>query len=167
MRGTHARATLIGMPVTHDFRFRHATPADLPGLVALEQATFSSDCIPRAQWRRYLRNPGTSVLVHGRPDAPDAAAVVFYRRNSRHARLYSLAVAAATRGSGLGGALLAAAEADAVRHGCDAMHLEVRVDNTPAIALYEHHGFVRGARVAAFYEDGTDAFRYAKPFAAR
>jgi ribosomal protein S18 acetylase RimI-like enzyme len=142
---------------------RRATRADLAALLALEQATFTSDRISRAQWRRHIASASAAVLVHGAPGAVDAAAVVFYRRNARTARLYSLAVAAHARGAGLGSLLLAAAEADARARGCAALHLEVRVDNTAALALYARHGYVRGARIQAFYEDGGDAWRYGKP----
>ncbi|HEX7371082.1 MAG TPA: GNAT family N-acetyltransferase [Rhodanobacteraceae bacterium] len=143
-------------------RIRRAIRADLDALLALELATFTSDRISRAQWRRHIASTRAAVLVHGEPGRIDAAAVVFYRRGSRKARLYSLAVHAKTRGSGLGGTLLAAAEADASARACDAMHLEVRVDNTAAIALYERRGYARMARLTHFYEDGTDAWRYAK-----
>lgn len=144
---------------------RRAERADLDALVALEQATFTSDCISRTQWRRHLASPSGTVLVHGAAAAIDAAAVVFYRRGSRRARLYSLAVGAHTRGSGIGGALLAAVEADARHRGCTAMHLEVRTDNAAAIALYERHDYRRGKRVAGFYEDGGDAWIYTKQLA--
>jgi len=104
-----------------------------------------------------------AVLVVGDAAAGiDAAAVVFYRRNSLTARLYSLAVAMHARGAGLGRTLLAASEADARVRGCESMRLEVRVDNAPAIALYERHGYVRGSRIPGFYEDGADAWRYLK-----
>jgi ribosomal protein S18 acetylase RimI-like enzyme len=88
--------------------------------------------------------------------------VVFYRRNTHSARLYSLAVGTHARGTGLGGALLAAAEADARARGCTSMRLEVRTDNVSAIALYERRGYTRGARLPGFYEDGADGWRYVK-----
>lgn len=158
-------ATLACMSSHATAAIRRAESADLDALVALEQATFTSDCISRTQWRRHLASPSGTVLVHGAPARIDAAGVVFYRRGSQRARLYSLAVGAGTRGSGIGGALLAAIEADARGRGCTVMHLEVRTDNTAAIALYERRGYVRGARVAGFYEDGGDAWRYAKRLA--
>lgn len=141
---------------------RHARPADLDALVALEEATFSSDRISRRQWRRNLGSASVAVLVAGADGRVDAAAVVCYRRNSRRARLYSLAVDARARGTGTGSALLAAAEADARARGCLAMHLEVHVGNTAAVTLYEHRGYRRGACVPHFYEDGGDAWRYVK-----
>lgn len=150
------------MPQAPAAAIRPATPADLDALLALEETTFDSDRISRAQWRRHIGSSSAAVLVSGDPRALDAAAVVFYRRNARQARLYSLAVGAHARGTGLGGALLAAAEADARARGCTSMRLEVRVDNPAAIALYERRGYARGSREAHFYEDGADAWRYAK-----
>lgn len=143
-------------------RIRPALATDLDGLLALEASSFDSDRISRAQWRRHIASRSARVLVHGTPDAIDAAAVVFYRRNSRHARLYSLAVAAQARGEGLGGALVAAAEADALARGCTSMGLEVRPDNAAALALYERCGYASRTRVPRFYEDGADAWRYVK-----
>ncbi|HEX5489495.1 MAG TPA: N-acetyltransferase [Rhodanobacteraceae bacterium] len=141
---------------------RHATPSDLDSLLALEQRTFTGDRISRRQWRRHLASTSASVLVAGPPGDVSAAAVVFYRANSPGARLYSLAVREDSRRAGLGGTLLAAAEADARGRGRMAMRLEVGVDNRSAIALYERCGYHRLARLPAFYEDGADAWRYAK-----
>lgn len=162
LRGQPGHATLATMPRRHPIHpTRYAERADLAALLALEEATFDSDRISRAQWRRHIDSATVAILVGGRGGV-DAAAVVSYRRNSRSARLYSLAVDARARGLGLGGALLAAAEADARARGCTAMRLEVRTDNLAAITLYERHGYVRGARISGFYEDGADAWRYAK-----
>ncbi len=142
---------------------RRAEPSDLDALVALEEATFRSDRIRRAQWRRHLASPSATVLVAGAAGRVDGAAVVFYRRGSHRARLYSLAVDARARAAGTGSALLAAAEADARDRGCTEMHLEVHVGNTAAVTLYAHRGYRRGAPMPHFYEDGGDAWRYAKP----
>ncbi|TAN05935.1 MAG: N-acetyltransferase [Rhodanobacteraceae bacterium] len=146
-------------------RIRRASAADLDALVALEQATFTSDRISRRQWRRHISNANASLRVHGTRGHVDAAALVFYRRHSSHARLYSLAVAADARGAGLGGRLLGAAEAAARAHGCSGMRLEVRVDNATAIALYTRHGYVRIARLPGYYEDGGDGWRFGKALA--
>lgn len=145
---------------------RRAVPLDLDALLALEDASFTSDRINRRQWRRHIIDNTTSILVAGALGDIDAAAVVFYRRGSRKARLYSLAVRARARGHGLGAALLAAAEADARTHACVTMQLEVGTANTSAIALYEGAGYARVAPLPRFYEDGTDAWRYTKALAA-
>lgn len=141
---------------------RRATRADVDALLALEEATFDSDRISRAQWRRHIESSSAAVFVGGTPVRVDAAAVVFYRRNARTARLYSLAVGSHARGTGLGGALLASAETDARTRGCTSMRLEVRSDNPAAIALYERRGYRRIARLPGFYEDDADGWRYVK-----
>lgn len=141
---------------------RIATRADLDALLALEQATFTSDRISRAQWRRHIASATASVWVDGTAGDVRGAAVVLYRRNARSARLYSLAVRTDCRGTGLGTALLAVAEAAARQRGCDTLRLEVRTDNTVAVALYERQGYRRTGRVSRFYEDGADAWRYSK-----
>lgn len=144
---------------------RKAVPGDLDALVALERTTFETDRISRAQWRRHIASSSACVLVAGPAGRVDGAAVVFQRHNSTRARLYSLAVAEAARGSGLAKGLLAASEAEARRRGCDVLELEVRTDNRAAIGLYERQGYRRAARLQGFYEDGSDAWRYNKPLA--
>lgn len=166
LRDTGAHATLARMPHAHaTSRIRRASRADLDALLALEEATFDSDRISRAQWRRHIDSGSATVLVSGTSGRVDAAVVVFYRRNTRSARLYSLAVGAHARGTGLGSALLTAAEADARARGRASMRLEVRCDNPSGIALYERRGYARVARLPGFYEDGADAWRYAKALA--
>jgi [ribosomal protein S18]-alanine N-acetyltransferase len=145
---------------------RPATAADLDPLVALEQRAFSGDRMSRAQYRRHLANPSAAVLV---ADAAGGdllgSALVFFRRGTALARLYSIATAPAARGRGIGAGLLAAAEDAAHERGCRALRLEVRVDNAVAIALYERAGYRRIGRYAGYYEDGADAWRYEKSLA--
>ncbi|EIM03355.1 acetyltransferase [Rhodanobacter sp. 115] len=64
-------------------------------------------------------------------------AVVFFRKGSKVARLYSLASKPDARGKGVGTSLVEAAEAAARRRRCHALRLEVRTDNLAAIRLYE------------------------------
>lgn len=101
-----------------------------------------------------------------RAEKPDTtllgSCLVLTRRNSRKARLYSIATAPAARGQGLGAQLLAAAEAAARQHGCDTMHLEVAEDNARAIELYRASGYTQFGFVEEFYEDGRNALRMQK-----
>jgi len=143
---------------------RGATPADLDDLVALELQAFSGDRMSRVQYRRHLANPRAAVLVVDVPgEGLLGSALVFFRAGSTLARLYSIATAPAARGRGLGGKLLAAAEGAARARGCRALRLEVRVDNTAAMALYERAGYRQIGRYPAYYEDRGDAWRYEKP----
>ena len=152
--------------MTAAIRIRRATLADLDALVALERAAFATDHLSRRQYRAHLRSASAAVLaaVNGRRLL--GKAVVFFRRNSLGARLYSIAVADQARGRGLGEVLLAAAERTAQRRGARRMRLEVRQDNAAAIRLYERRGYRRFGSHAGFYEDGADAWRYEKELGA-
>ena len=142
---------------------RPAVPGDLDALVVLEQRSFDADRISRDQYRRHLRSDSALVLIAASSTQPEqllGSALVFFRRTSAVARLYSLAVQSQARGRGIGVALLEAATTGAARRGCRALRLEVRTDNGAAIRLYERRGFVPIGRINAYYEDGADALRY-------
>ena len=148
-------------PAPASLRVRRATASDLDDLVALEQRSFSSDRLSRAQYRRHLDSDSALVLVaSANHHLFLGSAVLFFRKRSTLARLYSLATQPEARGQGVGAALLEAATVAARRRGSHALCLEVRTDNAAAISLYEKRGFRRIGRLAAFYEDGADAWRY-------
>jgi ribosomal protein S18 acetylase RimI-like enzyme len=148
-------------------RIRSAELSDLDDLVALEQHSFTSDRLSRAQFRRHLDSDSAKVLVASTgPHRFLGTAVVFFRKRSGVARLYSIATHHAARGQGVGSALLDAVEQLASRRRCRALRLEVRADNPGAIRLYERLGYRRLGLLAAYYEDGTDGWRYEKPLAA-
>jgi ribosomal protein S18 acetylase RimI-like enzyme len=145
-------------------KVRRANPADLDALVALEQRTFDSDQLSRAQYRRHLASDSALVLVaDGAGPSLAGAAVLFFRKGSAVARLYSLATAAEARGKGVASALMEAVATVVRDRGCRVLRLEVRVDNVAAIHLYERQGFRRIGRLAAYYADGADGWRYERP----
>lgn len=137
-----------------------ARPADLAALVALEGDAFAGDRLSARSFRRFLAGTNAILLVARANGAPAGYALVLMRRDSRRARLYSIAVAAAWRGRGVGRALVAAAERAAARRGATALRLEVRADNAPAIALYAARGYAQFGRIPAYYHDGAGALRF-------
>lgn len=136
--------------------------ADLNELLALE-ALFPGDRLSARQFRRHLRSATAWLGVALGDGRVIGYALVFFRRNVRRARLYSITVDPRVRGLGLGRRLLVAAESAAAARGATEMSLEVRVDNAAAIGLYERAGYHRFGRHADYYEDGTAAWRYSKP----
>jgi [ribosomal protein S18]-alanine N-acetyltransferase len=148
------------------FSLRRAGTSDLPGLLALEQASFSGDRLSARQYRHHLRHPRNRLLVAERGGVLLGSALVFLRAGSDLARLYSIAVADAARGQGLGAALLAAAEAAARSAGARRMRLEVRADNPAALGLYQDRGYRVFAQRPGYYEDGCAALRLEKHLAA-
>ena len=149
---------------TAQVRVRRAELSDLDDLVALEEASFDHDRLSRAQFRRHLDSETAQVLVASANHRNFlGTAVVFVRKNSANARLYSLASKPEARGKGVGTALIDAAEDYARARRCRALRLEVRVDNESAIRLYQRLGYRRlGAALAGYYEDGADAYRFEK-----
>jgi ribosomal protein S18 acetylase RimI-like enzyme len=154
-------------PATAAVRVRRAELSDLDDLVALEEATFDHDVVSRAQYRRHLDSDSARVLIASANHRRFlGTALVFFRKGSRVARLYSIASLPEARGKGVGTALIEAAEAAARQRRCDTLRLEVRTDNDAAVRLYERTGYHRvGPVVKKFYEDGSHAFRYEKKLA--
>ena len=148
--------------MTAAFRIRRATPMDLPALLALERSAFTTDHLSLRQYRQHLISPTAIVLVAVDKTGLLGTALVFFRRESDLARLYSIAVAHDARGRGVGEALLAAVEQAALRRGARRMRLEVRQDNAAAMRLYERGGYTRFAQRPGYYEDGGHAWRYEK-----
>jgi len=145
-----------------DYRIRRAAPADLDELLALERQAFTTDHISRRQYRHHIGSASACVLAAFDASGVLGKAVLFLRRNTDIGRLYSVAVARAARGRGVGEALVRAVERAARAHGCRRLRLEVRQDNAGAIRLYERLGYRRFGAHAGFYEDGADAWRYEK-----
>jgi ribosomal-protein-alanine N-acetyltransferase len=139
---------------------RTARLADLEALLALEQTSFSSDRISRRQYRHHLHSTAAIVMVAKQSDLLVGSALVLFRRGTRIARLYSLAIAGQARGRGIGRALLDAVAAKARARSCTRLRLEVRPDNAAAIGLYARAGLVRIGQRPDFYEDGSEAWIY-------
>lgn len=135
-------------------------------MLALE-AEFPGDRLSLRQFRYHLRSP--RALLRVLDDGPGRLAgygLLLLRGDSRSARLYSIVIAAAARGRGLGRQLLDDLEAQAQIRGATALRLEVRIDNRAARQLYEGAGYRLFGRRPGYYQDGTDALRLQRIFAA-
>jgi len=90
-------------------------------------------------------HPTALVLLAFVGREPAGIAVGFFGLSTFRARpllnIHDLAVIPRYRGSGVGTALLHAAEKRALGRGCCKLTLEVREDNAPARALYARFGF--------------------------
>ena len=142
---------------------RSATLDDIDALIALEAQCFDEDRISRRQFRHLLTRGNAAVLVESRDGHIVGDVVVLFSRATSVARLYSLAVAAEARGQGLAKSLVHAAEQAAWSKQRAYLRLEVRKDNSAAIALYERLGYRRFGEWVDYYDDHADAWRYEKP----
>lgn len=139
-----------------------AVTADVKGLVELEETCFETDRLSARQYRYFIKKPTALVISARHGSSVIAAAVVLFRKNSRIARLYSLAVHPDYRQRGLAAELNEFAEKCARRFHCHEIRLEVRKDNRKAIRFYEKHGYTHMGEYRKFYEDGADALRMRK-----
>jgi ribosomal protein S18 acetylase RimI-like enzyme len=123
---------------------RAAAATDVAALVALENSCFDADRISRRPFRHLVTRANAAVLVAEDPDGRLLGdLVVLSSRGKATARLYSIAVAPADRGQGIGRLLVEAAEAVAWEHGRAWIRLEVRKDNNASIGLFEAMGYRR------------------------
>ncbi len=143
---------------------RAATRDDIAALTGLEMAFPEEDRFSRRTWQRLLRG-NSAILVSDGKTGLAGALVLLFRRTSRIARIYSISVAEAARGTGLSDALLSESEDISRQRGCVAIRLEVRETNSRAKRLYERHGYRVMARAAGYYPDGEAALKMEKPLA--
>ncbi len=142
-------------------RIRAARADDAAGILALE-ASFPTDRMSARSVRRFIGLQAVLVAVSGRTVV--GALVLLLRRNSRWARIYSVAVDPLWRGRGIGRRLVVGAAAHARAAGCLGVGLEVRADNAAARALYAALGYHEVAHLPGYYEDGAPGIRLRKPF---
>ncbi len=136
---------------------RRASLADVDALEALETKAFDGDRLSRRSLRYYITAETVVMRVIKQGGVLAAYSLLAFRKGSKSARLYSIAVDPAFEGFGFGRTLLKTCEKDARAHGCRTLRLEVRVDNKRAIALYEKNGYARYDEIEEYYEDGASA----------
>ncbi len=145
-----------------NFEIREVNRSDLASLVALEQSSFSSDRLSERRFKHWIKAKNRVFVVATNEQGLLGYALVFLHKGTRLARLYSIAVAQAARGLGVGKALLLNAEDLAVDAHRLYMRLEVAVNNRDAISLYEKLGYTVFDTIEDYYEDHRDALRMQK-----
>ena len=148
-------------------KLRRGRMSDIDALMALERAVFSMDILSRRSFRHFIAAPGASLVVAEADGRLAGYVLVLYRRRSKVARLYSIAVAPHIGRRGVGAKLLAAAEDSARRRGCRTMRLEVHERNRRAVGRYEKSGYRPFGRHRAYYDDRADALRFEKSLLAQ
>lgn len=145
---------------------RPLTVADVPQLDRLEQALFGAAAWSHQSLVEELHASGRWYIAAER--AADGALIgyagVWF--DGEDAQVMTLAVDEAHQGHGLGRRLLGDLVAHARSLGAARVLLEVRVDNDPAIHLYESSGFRRLGRRRGYYQPGdVDAWTMLLPLA--
>lgn len=132
-----------------------AGAADLDAIEALESEGFDIARWSRDAWASELVTADRHVLVARAPEG--VVGVATFQTVADVADLHRVVVATTHRGRGIARRLVTAGIEWAEGMGAERMLLEVAVDNTAALALYEHFGFELVGRRADYYAPGHDA----------
>jgi ribosomal protein S18 acetylase RimI-like enzyme len=154
----------VKAPTRHSsVTFRRGRVADLDALIAFEKKFFTIDHqISRRGFRHFIASPKSSLIVADAGGTVAGCVLVNYRRSSKIARLYTIAVGTDFQRRGTARRLLEEAEKKAVRRGRRLMRLEVRADDAGTIKLYETSGYRQFGRKPRYYAGHADALRFEK-----
>jgi ribosomal-protein-alanine N-acetyltransferase len=139
---------------------RTCTERDLDAVLKIEAESFPDpyDLETFSQLLRY--EPDGFLVAEGKDGILGYAA-----SSARYGLIFSLAVSADHRRSGIGRKLMNGV-LDYLRGRADSVLLQVRVSNTAAIQLYRKFGFREEGRVQRYYPDGEDALAMSLDFGA-
>ncbi len=132
---------------------RPAEDADIPSIAELETLCFSAPWSEGAL-RDTLNSPYARLFC-----AVDGGSVIAYGGVyllGDDADITNIATHPDHRRRGAAAAVLETLIAYAKEHGAQAMHLEVRESNVPAITLYEHFGFAADGIRKNYYKNPTE-----------
>ena len=159
-------------PARHGGHLRPMRWWDIPAIAALERVLFAVDSpwtepmfwSELAAGHHYVvwcAAAGQQADGHAQPEDSVILGYAGLATGPDDADVQTIGVAPQAQGSGIGRALMR----DLLRAaGNRAVHLEVRTDNAPAIALYESEGFVRiGLRRRYYHPSGADAYTMLRP----
>jgi ribosomal-protein-alanine N-acetyltransferase len=144
-------------------RLRPLAVGDLTRVADLERELFGASAWSPAMLAEELRGPDRCYVaaVIGGPDAGPSALVGYAGLwfDGDDATVMTIGVAREHQGRRIGRQLMAALVARARELDARSVLLEVRVDNEPALALYERFGFVRLGRRRGYYQpENADAW---------
>ena len=143
------------------FRVRAAIPADLPALLALDQAAPAAAHWSEAEYRRlFTKDTGRVTLVI---EGDYVQGFVVGRDLGPEWEIENIVVADAVRRQGLGERLVGELLGLASSRGAQSVFLEVRESNGAARRLYSKMGFIEiGCRRSYYKDPEEDALLYEK-----
>jgi len=129
-----------------------ATPEDAPAMASAHAQAFDHPW-DETEFEDLLDGPGIfGFVVRGE----DPAGVLICRSVAGEAEILTVGVAPWARRRGVGRALMVAAIGVAQSAGATQMFLEVDVDNSGAVSLYQRLGFERAGLRKAYYDRGAN-----------
>lgn len=141
------------LPANAPAGMRHARPADLDALHAIEVAAHAHPTT-RSKLAHEFSVPASTLWCIEREDEVRAFLCFWLLHDELH--IIDIAVHPAAQRQGLATALLGALIAHASAQELYCVTLEVRASNAPAIALYERLGLAQVGRRTGYYEQGDE-----------
>lgn len=127
---------------------------DIDTLVDLEQALFAHDAWSAQTWWSELAARPRRAYVVAVDDADKVLGYAGIDVAGDVADVMTIAAAPAAQGRGIGRMLLDELVRRAIARGAEALLLEVRADNAPARAFYDHLGFEVISTRRRYYQPG-------------
>lgn len=163
------------------FRIRPVQEADFETLWRMDQVCFDPQlAYSRAELDFYMRRPGAFTLVaesegtEAGTNGASAGKILGFivaeargRAKTKTGHIITLDVVPETRRSGVGSALLDAAEEQLSRAGAGKVGLEAAVNNMAAIRFYKQKGYFVEKTVPGYYANGLDALVMGKEIGVR
>lgn len=166
--------------------FRAYEPRDFDTIYSIDQECYSAEiAYSRPELREYLLLPGADCILaetprrrssHAKQDRIPLKAMQQVDRSivgfclTAHAgaegHVITMDVLESFRRRGVGSQLLARAEQRLAEYGVRQVSLEAAVDNTPAIAFWQNHGYRTRSILKGYYPGGRHALSMSKALAA-
>ena len=147
------------------FQLRDFRPADFQTIWRIDQNCFQPGiAYSQEELAWYMtRRSAFTIVAEACATSATAGFIVAHhvrrRDGRRFGHIITIDVLPKARRSGLGSRLLRAAEERLLQAGCEAVTLETAVDNAPAIAFYERHGYSAVRTLPRYYQGELDALR--------
>jgi len=173
-----------GLPLTRynggvRFRIRQFEKADFETLWRIDQACFDPHlAYSRPEMVFYMSRPGSFTLVaeaecgggpllaaRSQGAGPPILGFIVAETGRKSGHIITIDVVAEARRTGVGSALMRAAEEQLIRAGAVAVALETPVNNEAAIRFYKQQGYFVEKTVAGYYSNHMDALVMMKDLA--
>jgi ribosomal-protein-alanine N-acetyltransferase len=141
---------------------RKYRPEDFEQLWRLDQTCFSREiAYSRDELAHYLSVPRALCFVAEENGQP-VGFILGHPQRGGVGHIVTLDIAPHVRRSGLGSILIQKLEASLATLGCDALMLEVAVDNRAGLSFYKKHGFSVVKTLRRYYPGGLDGLLMGK-----
>jgi [ribosomal protein S18]-alanine N-acetyltransferase len=136
-------------------------PEDFETLYAIDQACYDpAVAYSKSELAQYMRLPGADCLVAESGDAPLGFVLSSHESDCGH--IITIDVLPPHRRTGVGSALLSAAEKRLAACGITRVALETASNNQPAISFWQKHEYRTRGVLKNYYPNGLDAFAMSK-----